>query len=420
MNILIIGSGGREHSIAWAINQNPTCKKIFCIPGNAGMSDLGECHEIDIMDNKKIINFCKIKNIDFVIVGPEKPLSNGIIDHLNKNNINSIGPTKISSQLESSKTFTKLICDENKIPTAKFQIFKNSVDANNYIDRNDGPYVIKANGLAEGKGVLICNKKEEAKKNIIEIFDGKFGKAGKTILIEEFLTGVEVSYFILTDGKTILPLGSAQDHKRAYDNDKGPNTGGMGAFSPSPIFNKELEDKTLRKIIKPTLKHLKKNNNKFTGILYAGLIIKNGEPKLIEYNVRFGDPECQVILMRIGAQILDLFLDCANNNLENSKVNWIDNFAINVVMANKGYPSNYQNGSLISNLESLKEYNDIEVFHAGTKKVEGRILSNGGRVLNICARGKTLTKANKLVYKKIKKVNWPEGFYRKDIGKSKN
>ena len=420
MNILIIGAGGREHSIAWAINQNPTCKKIFFIPGNAGMSELGECHDINMIDNQKVVNFCKIKKIDFVIVGPEKPLSNGIIDHLIMNNIKCLGPSKIASQLESSKTFTKLICEKNGIPTAKFSAFSNSIDAINYINNNKGPYVVKADGLAEGKGVSICNEKDKAIKTINDLFNGKFGKAGNKIIIEEFLTGTEASFFILTDGETILPLGSAQDHKRAFDNDMGPNTGGMGAFSPSPIFNKKLEQKTLEKIIQPTLLHLKKNNIKFSGILYAGLIIKDEEPKLIEYNVRFGDPECQVILMRIGAQILDLFLDCVSNNLANSKVNWIDNYAINVVMASKGYPDKYQKGNLISNLENFKKQKDIEVFHAGTKKVNRKILSNGGRVLNVCARAKNLAEANKLVYKKIKKISWSEGYYRKDIGKTKN
>ena len=417
MNILIIGSGGREHSIAWAIKQNPICKKIYCIPGNAGISKIAECHDLNIMDNNQIIDFCKENQINFVIIGPEKPLSNGIVNDLTNNSIMSFGPNQEASMLETSKNFTKRICEINNIPTAKYKVFNDFEGASNYVLKNNGPFVIKADGLAEGKGVSIEKSKESAIKTIKNMFEGQFGDSGKTILIEEFLTGTEVSFFVLTDGETILPLGSAQDYKKAFDNDKGPNTGGMGAVSPSPIFDKNLEAKTINKIIKPTLEHLKKDKIKYCGILYAGLIIKNNEPKLIEYNVRFGDPECQVILMRIGAQILDLFLDCAFKNLKYSKVNWIDNHTINVVIASDGYPKDYEKGKEIYNLQKLNNLENIQVFHAGTKEINGKVFSNGGRVLNICGRSKTLAKARKLVYQNITKINWGNGFYRKDIGK---
>ena len=322
MKILVLGGGGREHALIWAITQNPKCQKIFCAPGNAGISKIANIVNLDILKPHEIVAFCKSKNIDFVIIGPEAPLLAGVSDALRKETILTFGPSKESSMLEASKSFTKRICNLGKIPTANAKTFSSLKNAKNYLKYCDFPIVIKADGLAEGKGVIIAESEQMAFNSVESMFGGVFGVAGTSIVIEEFLQGVELSYFVLCDGKTLLPLGSAQDHKRAFDGDTGPNTGGMGAYSPSPILTKGLERKILSKIIKPTIEIMNSKDMPFIGVLYAGLMIKNGEPSLIEYNVRFGDPECQVLMVRLGGQILDVLLDCAQQKLHQSKINF--------------------------------------------------------------------------------------------------
>ena len=416
MNILVIGNGGREHSLIWAIAQNPRCNKLFCIPGNPGIEKLAKCPKIKSDDEVGVINFCLNKKIDLVVIGPEGPLVAGLGDSLRKKNILTFGPSRIASMLEASMSFTKTICRKAKIPTAQSETFKEKSKARAYIEENNVPIVIKADGLAAGKGVIIAHTKHEALKAVNDIFNGKFGAAGKSIVIEEFLKGEEASYFVLTDGEAILPLSSAQDHKRAYDGDTGPNTGGMGAFSPNPIFTPQVEKIVLNKIIKPTLVTMAEQGTPFSGILYAGLMIKDGDPKLIEYNVRFGDPECQTIMVRIGAQILDIILDCIEGNLLNSKINWSDDHAITIVMATKGYPNRYETGSEIKNIERVSRESDVEVFQAGTALKNKKLISNGGRVLNITARANSLQEAKTKAYKAVALVEWDEGFYRNDIG----
>lgn len=416
MKILVLGGGGREHALIWAINQNPKCDEIFCAPGNAGINKIAKIANLNILKPDEIVNFCKTKHIDFVIIGPEAPLLAGVSDALKLENILTFGPSKASSMLEASKSFTKSICKLGKIPTAKSDTFYNLKSAAKYLESCDFPVVLKVDGLAAGKGVVIAESKKVALNTIKIMFGGKFGNVGKPILIEEFLHGEELSFFVLTDGKTILPIGSAQDHKRAFDNDTGPNTGGMGAYSPALILTTDLEKKIISKIIKPTVDTMNAQKLPFVGVLYAGLMIRNGEPTLIEYNVRFGDPECQVLMVRLGAQILDLLLDCAEQKLEQSKVNWANDSAISVVMAAKGYPESYAKGTVIKNIFSAEKVSGIEVFHAGTKNNNGQILAIGGRVLNITCKERNLALAHNKVYEAAALIDWDSGYYRKDIG----
>tara|TARA_Y100001958_G_C21192201_1_gene520156 strand:- start:90 stop:1352 length:1263 start_codon:yes stop_codon:yes gene_type:complete len=416
MNILILGSGGREHSLAWAIKQNPKCDNIYVASGNAGIAEIARCISIDILNPEEVLQTVKKYSIDFVIIGPEAPLAAGVSDYLRKERILTFGPSKASAQLETSKKFTKEICDASGAPTANYAVFDSLEAATAYIKTQGAPLVVKADGLAAGKGVIVATDIEMALSAVDEIFDGSFGDAGASVVIEEFMEGEEASLFVLVDGETVLPIGTAQDHKRVGEGDTGLNTGGMGAYSPAPILSEEVLNKTMEGIIRPTVREMVNRGMPFTGVLYAGLMIKDSNPRLVEYNVRFGDPECQVLMMRLGGQILDALLSTAKGELSNVKLNWADDHAITVVMASNGYPGSYTNGSQINGLADLPSNSNFMCFHAGTTEENGNIISNGGRVLNITARSETLVKAQKNAYEIIKIIDWPEGFYRKDIG----
>ena len=415
MKIGIIGSGGREHAICHAIRKSTKIEKIYCFPGNAGTSEIAENIKIDISDFNKIKEFSILNKINLIIVGPEKPLVDGIVDFFKDTQINIFGPDKISSQLEGSKIFTKKICEEYKIPTAKFGIFENSSEALAFLDKTQFPLVVKADGLASGKGVYICADKNFADIAINEIFNGKFGLANN-VLIEEFLVGEEMSYFIISDGKEIKSFETAQDHKRVLEGDKGANTGGMGAYSPSRLINPVLEEKILNKIIRPTIKALQKMGSNYQGFLYAGLMIVNDEPFLIEYNVRMGDPECQTILPKLKTDLLEIIEACCNERLKNLKIEWYDKKSLCVVLCSKGYPDKYNNEVLIENTEKLNLNENDFVYHAGTKKIENKIYSNGGRVINFVSLSSNFKESRDKVFNHINKLNWSGGFFRKDIG----
>ena len=416
MNILILGSGGREHSLAWAIKQNPKCDNILVAPGNAGIAQIAKCINVDILNATQIVSTVKEYNIDFVLIGPEAPLAEGVSDILKREGVLTFGPSKASSQLETSKKFTKEICDASGAPTADYKSFDSLEPALTYVKTKGAPLVVKADGLAAGKGVIVATDIEMAISAVHEIFSGSFGNAGASVVIEEFMEGEEASLFVLVDGETILPIGTAQDHKRVGDGDTGLNTGGMGAYSPAPILNDDVLKKTVDRIILPTMREMVRRGMPFTGVLYAGLMIKDSEPRLVEYNVRFGDPECQVLMMRLGGQILDALLSTANGELSDVKINWAEDHSITVVMASNGYPGSYNNGTQINGLADLPSDSKFICFHAGTMEKNGKIVANGGRVLNITTRAETLFKAQKHAYEMIETIEWPEGFYRKDIG----
>ena len=416
MNILILGSGGREHSLAWAIKQNPKCDNILVAPGNAGIAQIAKCINVDILNATQIVSIVKEYNIDFVLIGPEAPLAEGVSDILKREGVLTFGPSKASSQLETSKKFTKEICDASGAPTADYKSFDSLEPALTYVKTKGAPLVVKADGLAAGKGVIVATDIEMAISAVHEIFSGSFGNAGASVVIEEFMEGEEASLFVLVDGETILPIGTAQDHKRVGDGDTGLNTGGMGAYSPAPILNDDVLKKTVDRIILPTMREMVRRGMPFTGVLYAGLMIKDSEPRLVEYNVRFGDPECQVLMMRLGGQILDALLSTANGELSDVKINWAEDHSITVVMASNGYPGSYNNGTQINGLADLPSDSKFICFHAGTMEKNGKIVANGGRVLNITTRAETLFKAQKHAYEMIETIEWPEGFYRKDIG----
>ena len=416
MNILLIGGGGREHSIAEALSKSSKINELHCIPGNAGIEKIASCHNYDISNQQEILNFCENNNIDIVFIGPEIPLVEGLADYLNRNSFFTFGPNQKAAKLEGSKSFTKDMCKKYNIPTATYETFSNAKDALVYIDNHSIPLVIKVDGLAAGKGVIIAETRDHAINSVNEIFSGKFGNAGDEIVIEEFLDGEEASYFIISDGESFIPLTSAQDHKRIGDGDIGLNTGGMGAYSPAPIMNKELEEKTINKIIKPTIKAMNDYGSPYIGILYAGLMIKDNEPKLIEYNVRFGDPECQVIIPRLENDLVELLVNVKEKNLDNYTLKWKENFAITVVLAAKGYPESYETGDEIKGLDAIGNIDDVEIFHAGTKNKDNKIVTSGGRVLNINGYGKNLVDAKEKAYNLVKKINWPGYYYRKDIG----
>jgi phosphoribosylamine--glycine ligase len=415
MKVGIIGSGGREHVICQSIKKSSRVEKIYCFPGNAGTSELAENVEIDLSDFNKIKEFSISNKINLLIVGPEKPLVDGIVDFFKDTEIDVFGPDKISSQLEGSKIFTKKICEKYKIPTAKFGIFESSGKAITFLDKMQFPLVIKADGLASGKGVYICENKNSADMAIKEIFNGKFGIA-KNVLIEEFLTGEEMSYFIISDGKEIKSFETAQDHKRVLEGDKGDNTGGMGAYSPSRLINQVLEKKILNKIIKPTIKALQEMGSNYKGFLYAGLMIVNNEPYLIEYNVRMGDPECQTILPKLKTDLLEIIEACCNEKLKNLKIEWYDKKSLCIVLCSKGYPDKYINNILIENIEKLNLDENNFIYHAGTKKIENKIYSNGGRVINFVSLSSNFKESRNKIFNHIKKLNWSGGFFRKDIG----
>ena len=415
MRIAIIGSGGREHSICQKIYESRNVNSLFCIPGNGGTENIATNVEINLKDFEKIKNFLKEKVIDLTIVGPEEPLVNGIVDFLRKHDLNVFGPDKFCSKLEGSKIFTKKICDLKKIPTANFKILNNLKNSIKYLENKKYPLVVKADGLAAGKGVYICNNFLDAKKAVKEIFDGKFGEA-KEVLIEDFLEGEEMSFFLLYDNKSFKVFNTAQDHKRVFEGDKGKNTGGMGAYSPSRLISRELEEKIIKKIILPTLNYLKKENGKYIGFLYAGLMIKNNEPYLIEYNVRMGDPECQTILPLLENDFLDVLVNCVNGNLENINLKWKNKKSLCIVLTSKGYPEKFKNNILIENLNNIENNTDQFIFHAGTKLIKEKYYSTGGRVLNIVMLERNYKDARNKCINLIDKINWNNGHYRKDIG----
>ena len=415
MIIGIIGSGGREHSICSSLNKSKIVKKIFCFPGNAGTENIATNIKINLNNFDELKNFIFKEKIKMIVVGPEKPLVDGIVNFLEKNNIKVFGPNKIASQLEGSKIFTKKLCEKYKIPTAKFGIFKNFKEANDYLEKTKFPLVVKADGLASGKGVYICENRNQAITAIEEIFKGKFGVA-KNILIEEFLQGEEMSYFLISDGKTIKKFQTAQDHKRVLEGDKGKNTGGMGAYSPSRLLNNELDKKIMTKIINPTIKGLQEFDCNYKGFLYAGLMIIDNEPYLIEYNVRMGDPECQTILPRLKSDLFDIINSCCSGNLSNTKIEWHKEKSLCMVLCSKGYPDNYENNILIENIDQINLGKNDYCYHAGTIKKESKIYSDGGRVLNFVSLSNEFKDCRKNSIRLINKLNWSNGFYRKDIG----
>jgi phosphoribosylamine--glycine ligase len=415
MRIAIIGSGGREHAIAATISKSSLINEIFCIPGNAGTSKIATNVEIDINQFDKLYKYIKDKSIDLVVVGPEQPLVNGIVDYLEQFNIKVFGPNKIASQLEGSKIFTKKLCQKYNIPTANFGIFENKIDAKKFLENAKYPNVIKADNLAAGKGVYICNNEQESFMAVEEIFDGKFGEA-KNVLIEEFLEGEEMSYFIISDGTTVKSFETAQDHKRVLEGDSGKNTGGMGAYSPSRLISNDLENKILDKIIKPTLKGLSDLGTEYKGFLYAGLMIVKNEPYLIEYNVRMGDPECQTILPKLKTDLAEIINSCCNKKLADINIEWTNKKSLCVVLCSKGYPDTYQKNVLIKNLENLSLNEDNFIFHAGTKNENDKFFATGGRVLNFISLSDDFLKARNEVHQCIEKLDWNGGFYRRDIG----
>ena len=415
MKVGIIGSGGREHAICESINKSPKIDKIFCFPGNAGTATIAENVDIEL-ENFEIIKEFIIKNkIDFIIIGPEKYLVEGLVDFLNKYNIKVFGPNKISAQLEGSKIFTKKLCEKFNIPTAKFGIFFNRNEAKKFLDKVSFPIVIKADNLASGKGVYVCEEKKASYNAVDEIFNGKFGMT-KNLLIEEFLNGEEMSFFTIHDGKTFKNFGTAQDHKRVLEGDKGQNTGGMGAYSPSRLINEDLEKKIINKIIKPTLKGLEKMGTKYNGFLYTGLMIIKNEPFLIEYNVRMGDPECQTLLPKLKTDFLDILLASCDEKLDTINIEWSNNKSLCIVLCSKGYPDKYEKNLEIENLETISLNKEEYLFHAGTQKKGEKVYATGGRVLNFVVLSNSFKDAREKIIKKINKLGWTKGFYRKDIG----
>ena len=415
MIVGVIGSGGREHAICELLNRSKKIKKLYCFPGNAGTAKIAINAEIDTNDFEGFKDYVLMNKIGLVIVGPEKPLVDGLVDYLEKFKIKVFGPNKLASKLEGSKIFTKRICEKYNIPSAKFGVFENINEANNFLKKSNHPIVIKADNLASGKGVYICENLNESYNAVKEIFDGKFGIANN-VLIEEFLKGEEMSFFVISDGISIKNFDTAQDHKRVLEGDKGKNTGGMGAYSPSRLIEKQLEKKILSKIIKPTLKALKDLGTEYKGFLYAGLMIIDNEPYLIEYNVRMGDPECQTILPKLKTDICEIFLACCNKKLKETEIKWSDKKSLCVVLCSKGYPENYKKKVEIENLSKIELNYEDYLFHAGTLEKEGKIFSMGGRVLNFVSLSNEFINARENINKYLDKLNWTGGFYRKDIG----
>lgn len=414
MNILILGGGGREHALAWAIRQNPKCDRLIVAPGNAGIAGVAECADLDVLSRADVLEFAQGNAIDFVIVGPEAPLAAGVSDALRDAGFLVFGPSQAAAQLEASKTFTKEICDACAAPTAAWARFTDAAAARAYVTAQGAPIVVKADGLAAGKGVTVAETVDQAHAAIDDIFDGAFGTM--SVVIEEFMDGEEASFFILSDGTDCLAIGTAQDHKRVGDGDTGPNTGGMGAYSPAPVLTQAIQDQVMARIVRPTIAEMARRGTPFQGVLYAGLMIAEGQARLVEYNVRFGDPECQVLMMRLGGQALDLLLACAEGRLADTTVTWADDHALTVVMAARGYPGAYDKGSVIGGLKSLPESSFQMTFHAGTAERDGAIVATGGRVLACTGRGATLTEAHRRAYALVDAIDWPQGFCRGDIG----
>lgn len=415
MNVLLLGSGGREHALAWAISNSSQLGTLYAAPGNAGIAACAQIVDLDISDHETIISFCKKHTIDLVVVGPEAPLVAGLVDDLNAANIRAFGPTRFAAQLEGSKGFTKDICARYNIPTAAYGRFQSAETAKTYIRHKGAPIVVKADGLAAGKGVTVAMSEEDAFKAVEDCFDGAFAEAGAEVVVEEFLEGEEASFFALCDGEHALALASAQDHKRVGDGDVGPNTGGMGAYSPAPIMTDALSDEVMATIIEPTLRAMRDLGHPYKGVLFAGLMITQDGPKLIEHNCRFGDPECQVLMMRLKDDILSLMNATVDGLLNKMSVRWFDNSALTVVLASKGYPASYEKETQIRNVDTISE-TDVEIFHAGTARKDDQFVAIGGRVLNVTAIGRDVSEAQKRAYEVVDKVDWPNGFCRRDIG----
>lgn len=415
MNVLIIGSGGREHALAWAIASSPVLEALYCAPGNAGIAEVAACVDMGVNDFDAIVQFCGEKSVDFVVVGPEDPLVNGLVDRLDAEGIKSFGPTAAAAQLEGSKGFTKDLCADYDIPTAAYGRFAEAEEAKTYIRLHGAPIVVKADGLAAGKGVIMAETEEEAEAAIDEIFSGKFGGAGAEIVIEEWLEGEEASFFALCDGVNALPLASAQDHKRVGEGDTGLNTGGMGACSPAPVISVSMTFAVMDRIVKPTLAAMAEKGMPFKGVLYVGLMVTRSGPQLIEFNVRFGDPECQVLMMRLMSDVLPALVACHDGTLDQIELEWADDAALSVVMATKGYPEAYEKGSEIKKL-SEAAVDGVEIFHAATERDGKKITANGGRVLAVTALGRSVSAAQARAYRAVNTIDWPQGFSRRDIG----
>jgi phosphoribosylamine---glycine ligase len=416
MKILVIGSGGREHSLCWAIAASPLCDKLYCAPGNGGIAKTAECVAIDAMDFDRIVAFARETRIDFVVIGPDNPLAGGLADRLAAAGIKHFGPSMAAAELEWSKGFTKELCEAEGIPTARFRRFNDAAAAKDYAADHPLPVVVKADGLALGKGVIIASTRAETSAAIDSMFSGAFGASGQSVVIEEFMEGEEASFFALCDGETVLPFGAAQDHKRVGDGDVGPNTGGMGAYSPAPVFTAAIEKQTLERIILPTVRAMKALGRPFKGVLFAGLMLTKEGPKLIEYNARFGDPECQVLMMRLKSDIVPLLLAVADGALKSVDARWRDEAALTVVMAAKGYPEAPLKGTVIQGLEKAAAVEGVEIFHAGTAVKDGAVVASGGRVLNVTALGRDVAEAQARAYRAVDLIDWPEGFARRDIG----
>lgn len=416
MKILLVGSGGREHALAWKLKQSPKCTELICAPGNAGIAQICKCIPVAVDDVDGLVKLAQSEKIDFVVVGPEIPLVMGLADRLNDIGITTFGPSQNAARLEGSKGFTKDLCKKYHIPTAGYERFSDIQAALEYLDKHGAPIVIKADGLAAGKGVVVAMTLAEAKEAVTDMLSGNaFGASGAEVVIEEFMDGEEVSYFALTDGVNILPLNSAQDHKRVGDGDTGPNTGGMGAYSPARLVTPDFEAHILNDILKPTVEGMAKEGCPFQGVLYAGLMVKNGRARLVEYNARFGDPECQTLMLRLKSDLVELLYASATGKLDTVKPVWSDNPSLCVVMAAEGYPANYKKNTHIQGLEKAGQVENVQIFHAGTVEKDGQILAIGGRVLGVCATGKDVTTARNSAYEAVDKINWPEGFCRRDI-----
>lgn len=416
INVLVIGSGGREHALTWALSASPILGRLYCAPGNGGIARVATCVDLDPLNADAVIAFCRENDIGLVVVGPEAPLVAGLVDRLDAAGIRAFGPTAGAARLEGSKGFTKDLCARFGIPTAAYARFDDAEQAKGYIRAQGAPIVVKADGLAAGKGVVVAETVAEAEAAVDEMFAGAFGEAGASVVVEEFLTGEEASFFVMTDGKTVLPLATAQDHKAVGDGDTGPNTGGMGAYSPAPVMTDAMIDAAMRRIIEPTIRGMAEIGSPYRGVLYAGLMITADGPKLIEYNARFGDPECQVLMTRLKSDLLSALIAACDGALDQISLRWRDEAALTVVMAAKGYPGSYVKGTEIRGLEDAAAVEGVEIFHAGTKVEDGRLIATGGRVLNVTAVGRNVREAKARAYAAIDRIDWPEGFCRRDIG----
>jgi phosphoribosylamine--glycine ligase len=416
MNILILGGGAREHALAWAVKQNPKCDRLIVAPGNAGIAAHADCASLDILDGDAVAGFAVENAIDLIIIGPEAPLAAGVADRLRMAGLTVFGPSQAAARLEASKGFTKEICAAVGVPTAAWARFTDAAAARAHVERQGAPIVVKADGLAAGKGVVVAMTLDAALAAIDDMFGGEFGSAGSEVVIEEFMEGEEASFFVLCDGTTAVPIGTAQDHKRVGDGDTGPNTGGMGAYSPAPVMTETVIARAMEQIIHPTLAEMARRGTPYQGVLFAGLMIRDGQPRLVEYNCRFGDPEAQVLMMRLGAQALDLVQACAEGRLADLRVNWAMDHAIAIVLAARGYPGQPLTGTVIRGLSSLQEDSRHMVFHAGTAAQDGEIIATGGRVLSVTARADSLKQAQQEAYAMVDAIDWPQGFCRRDIG----